>query len=233
MGMTAPARPEVHRFGHARPVRAVSLALACVIVSVFGRGVMAQNAPEPPPPLTLPTDPNNPRANKPQRIKPARPEASAVSPEIAEARTLINDRKWSEAGELIASQLEKRPRDPQWRFLQGVLFAETGKRVESISVFERLTDDFPELAEPYNNLASLYVEQNELHKARLLLERAIQNRPDYAMAHENLADVYIRLAITSYRNASNASQPSPSVELKLDYLLKTPAIRSSRITTRR
>lgn len=159
--------------------------------------------------------------------------APAASPEITEARTLITEKKWIEAGELINKQLEKRPRDPQWRFLQAVLFAETGKRPEAISVFELLTEDFPELSEPYNNLAALYVEQNELHKARLLLERAIQNRPDYALAHENLADIYTRLAIESYRKASKANQPSPSVELKLDYLLKTPAIRSTRVTTHR
>ena len=99
--------------------------------------------------------------------------------------------------------------------------------------FELLTEDFPELSEPYNNLAALYVDQNELNKARLLLERAIQNRPDYALAHENLADIFTRLAIQSYENAARSNQPSPSVQLKLEHLLKTPAIRSTRTLTNR
>jgi tetratricopeptide (TPR) repeat protein len=114
-----------------------------------------------------------------------------------------------------------------------VLFAEIGKTAEAISVFELLTEDFPELAETYNNLAALYVDQNDLQKARLLLERAVQNRPDYALAHENLADVYTRLAVSAYQKAAKSNQPSPSVRLKLDYLNKMPAMRSSRILTNR
>ena len=86
--------------------------------------------------------------------------APAASPELLEARELIARQKWVEAGERIEAMLAKRPRDPQWRFLQGVLFAEIGKRNEAITTFELLTEDFPELSEPYNNLAALYVDQN-------------------------------------------------------------------------
>lgn len=159
--------------------------------------------------------------------------APAASPELIEARSMILDKRWTEATKLIESQLEKRPRDPQWRFLQGVLFAETGKRNEAITVFELLTEDFPELAEPYNNLAALYIEGGELHRARLLLERAIQNRPDYALAHENLGDVYARLAIQAYENSNKARQPAPSAGIKRNYLEKMPALRSGRVLTNR
>ena len=162
-----------------------------------------------------------------------RPMAPSASPELIEAREFIARQNWVEAAERIEAALAKRPRDPQWRFLQGVLFAEIGKRNEAISTFELLTEDFPELSEPYNNLAALYVDQNELQKARLLLEGAIQNRPDYALAHENLADIYTRLAIQSYEKAAKANQPSPSVRLKLDYLINMPAIRATRILTNR
>jgi Flp pilus assembly protein TadD len=159
--------------------------------------------------------------------------APAASPELIEAREFVARQQWREAADRVESNLAKRPRDPQWRFLQGVLFAEIGKTAEAISVFELLTEDFPELAETYNNLAALYVDQNDLQKARLLLERAVQNRPDYALAHENLADVYTRLAMSAYQKAAKSNQPSPSVRLKLDYLNKMPAMRSSRILTNR
>lgn len=163
----------------------------------------------------------------------SRPMAPAASPELIEARALILSKRWTEASKIIEAQLEKRPRDPQWRFLQGVLFAEIGKRSESITVFELLTEDFPELAEPYNNLAALYIEGGELHRARLLLERAIQNRPDYALAHENLGDVYARLAKQSYDRASKSRMPSPASTIKFDYLDKMPALRSTRVLTNR
>ena len=168
-----------------------------------------------------------------QGLLSGRPMAPAVSPEIAKARELIAAEQWREASDLVDFNLGKRPRDPQWRFLQGVIAAQTGRVAEAVIVFELLTEDFPELAEPYNNLAALYVEQNDLHKARLLLERAILNRPDYALAHENLADIYTRLATRSYQNAVNAKEPSPSARDKFEYLLKTPAIRPTRILTPR
>lgn len=186
----------------------------------------------PPPAVPAPPPAGSAEAARPG-LMPSRPMAPAVSPEITKTRELISKKEWREASELIDSALAKRPRDPQWRFLQGVLFAETGKRAEAISVFELLAEDFPELSETYNNLAALYVETNELQKARLLLERAIQNRPDYALAHENLADVYTRLALQAYERASMAKQPSPSIKLKLDYLRAMPAIRSSRVLTNR
>jgi len=162
-----------------------------------------------------------------------RPMAPAVSPEIAKARELIAAEQWREAADLVEFNLGKRPRDPQWRFLQGVIAAQMGRIAEAVIVFELLTEDFPELAEPYNNLAALYVEQNDLHKARLLLERAILNRPDYGLAHENLADIYTRLASRSYQQAINAKDPSPSARDKFEHLLKTPAIRSTRVLTPR
>jgi tetratricopeptide (TPR) repeat protein len=169
----------------------------------------------------------------PLGLMPGRPMAPAISAEMKEARDLALRQKWQEASAIIDKALAAKPRDPQWRFLQAVVLAETGKPGEAIRIFESLTEDFPELSEPYNNLAALYVDQNELHKARLLLERAVQNRPDYALAHENLGDVYTRLAAQSYRNALASRQPAPSVKLKLDYLNATPAIRPARIVTNR
>lgn len=181
----------------------------------------------------LPATPTPATGQTSPGLMPGRPTAPTASPELIAAREFISKQQWVEAAELIDAQLAKRPRDPQWRFLQAVLFAEIGKRTEAIQTFELLTEDFPELSEPFNNLAALYVEQNELHKARLLLERAIQNRPDYALAYENLADLYVRLAMSTYEKASKAKMPAPSVKLKLDYLAKTPAMRSNRVLTNR
>ncbi len=166
-------------------------------------------------------------------LMPGRPMAPEVSAEVTKARDLLARRQWQDASDLITKTLASRPRDPQWRFLQGVLFAETGRRIEARTTFELLTEDFPELSEPYNNLAAIYVEEGDLQKARTLLERAIQNRPDYALAHENLADIYTRLAIESYERAAKSNQPAPSVDAKLKHLRQTPALRDTRVTTNR
>jgi tetratricopeptide (TPR) repeat protein len=108
--------------------------------------------------------------------------------------------------------LAAKPRDPQMRFLKGVILAETGKANEAIALFVKLTEEFPELPEPYNNLAVLYAGQSQFDKARVALEMAIRTNPSYATAHENLGDVYAKLASQAYSKAlqldgSNAGVP--------------------------
>lgn len=224
MGMTQNPPP---RFGNKHLLRRLSRAHALALSGlVYLTAVLA---------TPLQAQPVTATSGTPAKagLMPGRPMAPEVSAEITKARDLLARKQWQDANDLITATLAARPRDPQWRFLQGVLFAETGRRVEARSTFELLTEDFPELSEPYNNLAALYVEEGDLQKARLLLERAIQNRPDYALAHENLADIYTRLAVESYERAAKSNQPAPSVDAKLKHLRQTPALRDARVTTSR
>ena len=98
-------------------------------------------------------------------------------------------------------RISTNPRDPQLRFLRGVAQADIGKQTDAISTFTKLTEDYPELPEPYNNLAVLYANQNQLDKARTALEMAIRTNPAYATAHENLGDIYAKLASQAYNKA--------------------------------
>ena len=63
---------------------------------------------------------------------------------------------------------------------------------------------FPELPEPYNNLAALAANQNQWIEARDYLELALKLRPSYAIASANLGEVYIRLGAKAYENAAEA-----------------------------
>ena len=59
--------------------------------------------------------------------------------------------------------------------------------------FSKLIEDYPELPEPYNNLAALLRRRRaSIDKARATLEMALRTNPSYATAHENLGDVYAR-----------------------------------------
>jgi len=87
------------------------------------------------------------------------------------------------------------------RFLKGVLQRNAGKQTEAIATFIKLTEDYPTLSEPYNNLAVIYAGQSQFDKARAALETAIRTNPGYATAHENLGDVYVRLASQTYSKA--------------------------------
>ncbi len=103
--------------------------------------------------------------------------------------------------------LKKNPRDAQMRFVRGVVLTELKDTEAARDVFERLTEDFPELPEPYNNLAVIYAAQGQLDRARALLEGAIAARPDYATAHENLGDIYLQMGADAYQRAAKL-QPS-------------------------
>ena len=103
----------------------------------------------------------------------------------------------AKAEEIIAAQ----PREAHGYFLKGRVLAEAGRPQEAMAVFTKMTEDFPEQPEPYNNLAVLYAQQKQYDKARATLEMAIRANPDYAVAHENLGDVYAKLAGLAYDKA--------------------------------
>ncbi|MES2979677.1 MAG: tetratricopeptide repeat protein [Pseudomonadota bacterium] len=145
---------------------------------------------------------------------------SARADEYSDVSTLLSAGKPAEALAKADQYLAGKPRDPQMRFLKGVILTETRKPNDAIAVFTRITEDYPELPEPYNNLAVLYAEQNQLDKARAALEMAVKTNPAYATAHENLGDVYARLASQSYARALQLEAGRKSVPPKLS-LLKT------------
>ena len=136
----------------------------------------------------------------------------AWADDYTDVNRLLKAGQPTEAMAKVDQFLVAKPRDPQMRFLKGVILAETGKANEAIATFVKLTEEFPELPEPYNNLAVLYASQSQFDKARVALEMAIRTNPSYATAHENLGDVYAKLASQAYSKAlqldgSNAGVP--------------------------
>lgn len=111
--------------------------------------------------------------------------------------------------------LAKHPKDAQMRFLKGVLLADAKRDTEAIALFEKLSQDYPDLAEPYNNVAVLYAAQGDYGKARSTLELALRTNPSYATAHENLGDVYAALAAQSYAQALKLDPANAAVPPKL------------------
>ncbi|MDD3326768.1 MAG: tetratricopeptide repeat protein [Zoogloea sp.] len=120
---------------------------------------------------------------------------------VQDLQALVKQGQLSQALEKADQLLASKPRDAQVRFLRGVILSELNRGSEAISVFQKLTEDYPELPEPYNNLAVLYAQQRQYDKARNALEMAIRTHPSYATAHENLGDIYARLASQAYDKA--------------------------------
>ena len=144
--------------------------------------------------------------------------ASTAYANNADITSLLQGSQPEQALKLIDQRLSATPKDPQLRFLQGVAFAMANKNKEAIDTFTQLTKEFPELPEPYNNLAVLYANQNQLDKSRQALEQAIRTNPSYSTAHENLGDIYAKLASQAYSKAlqldgSHAQSVQPKLAL--------------------
>ena len=149
--------------------------------------------------------------------------------EYTDVNRLISARQFPQALASADRYLAAKPRDPQMRFLKGVIQSETAQTAEAMETFAQLNRDYPELPEPYNNLAVLYAGQGQFDKARDSLEMAVKLNPRYATAHENLGDIHARLASQSYSralqlNAANAALPP---KLALVNQLLTPAAKAA------
>ncbi|MEO7152164.1 MAG: tetratricopeptide repeat protein [Burkholderiaceae bacterium] len=142
----------------------------------------------------------------------------ALADELSEVMRLRMTGHATEALDRATRHLAQNPRDAAMRFQQGVLLADSGRPAQAIEVFAQLTQDHPELPEPYNNLAALYASLGEVDKARSALEKALRSHPGYAAAHENLGDIYIVLARRAYARAAELEPTNATVLPKLALL---------------
>ncbi len=145
----------------------------------------------------------------------------ARADELQDITKLYKQGQSDKALERLESYLTSRPKDAQGpriaqgRFLKGLILAEQGKDAEAIHIFTRLTEEYPELPEPYNNLAVLYATQGQYDKARHALEMAINTHPSYATAHENLGDIYAKMASKAYDKALQLDKSNVTAQTKL------------------
>jgi tetratricopeptide (TPR) repeat protein len=152
--------------------------------------------------------------------------APARADDVQEAQQLLKAGQREQALERVNHALAANPRDPQARFLKGLIFTEQGKQQEALDIFTKLTQDYPNLPEPYNNLAVIYASQGHYEKARAALEQSIRTHPSYATAYENLGDVYAKLASQAYGKALQLDASNTGAQNKLSLvreLVREPA----------
>jgi tetratricopeptide (TPR) repeat protein len=135
--------------------------------------------------------------------------------EIQDINQLFRKGELNEALNRANQYLVKNPKDAQVRFLKGLILADQNKTADAVQVFTGLTEDYPELPEPYNNLAVLYAAQGKYDAARSALEMAIRTHPSYATAHENLGDLYAKMASMAYDKALQLDNSNSSAQTKL------------------
>ncbi len=143
----------------------------------------------------------------------------AVTParadEAQEISRMLKQGQSEKALERANSFLATHPKDAQVRFIKGLILTEQNKSADAIKIFTSITDDYPELPEPYNNLAVLYASQGQYEKAKIALEMAINTHPSYATAHENLGDIYAKMASQAYDKALQLDKGNTNAQSKL------------------
>jgi len=140
---------------------------------------------------------------------------AARADDLQDATKLLKAGQHQQALERVNKILAAKPRDPQARFLKGLIYTDQGNTKDAIEIFTRLTQDYPELPEPYNNLAVIYAAQGQYEKARVALEQSIRTHPSYATAYENLGDVYAKLASQAYDKALQIDSSNKGAQNKL------------------
>ena len=155
----------------------------------------------------------------------------ALADENEEVAKLYQQGNLVKALEQADAYLAIKPKDAQMRFNKGLILTEQKKTGEAIKVFSSLSEDYPDLPEPYNNLAVLYASQGQYEKAKGALEAAIRTHPSYSTAHENLGDIYAKMASQAYGKALQLDNRNAAAQTKLAMIKDLFATRSGRIQT--
>ncbi len=141
--------------------------------------------------------------------------AAVHADELQDIHRMMKQGQLPQSLERVDKYLAGKPRDAQGRFLKGLILTQMNRPNEAIQVFQKLTEDYPELPEPYNNLAVLYAAQGHYDKAKAALESSIRTHPSYATAHENLGDIYAKLASQAYDKALQLDSSNTGAKTKL------------------
>ena len=143
-------------------------------------------------------------------------QTAAQNSDLQDINRMLKAGQSQQALDRVNVYLTSKPKDAVGRFIRGLAQAELGKTNDAITTFQSLTEDYPELPEPYNNLAVLYSSKGQFEKARVALELAIQTHPSYSTAHENLGDIYAKLASQAYDKALQLDKANGGVATKLN-----------------
>mgnify|MGYP000166752699 FL=1 len=149
--------------------------------------------------------------------------AGARADLYSDVNRLIQSGQLEKALQQVEQRLKTAPTDPQMRLLLSRIQDAQGQTQAAMDTLQGLTQSFPELAEPHNNLAALLARENRHADALISLQAAIKARPDYAIALENMGDVYAALASAAYGKALQITPNQRRIQAKqqtIDQMLK-------------
>lgn len=93
--------------------------------------------------------------------------------------------------------------DVQLRFLEARAYAAKGEGKKALSIYREMTFNYPELAEPWNNMAVIQMKAGSLDEALSSLQTALSIHPNYAIANQNIGLIYTLLAKQAFDKAAS------------------------------
>ena len=135
---------------------------------------------------------------------------------VAEVQALLAKGDVNAALMRVETALEGQPRDVQNRFMHAVVMMEMKRDDEAFKAFTRLSQEYPELPEPFNNIALLHARAAQFELARQALEAALRNDPGHRAARINLAEVHLLLAVQALDAAAALSPLDARLARKLE-----------------
>ena len=152
---------------------------------------------------------------------------------LEQIKILLKNGNYSRAEILVNKSIEDNLNNPELLFYKGIIETNIGKNNQAIDTFRNLTEKFPELPEPFNNLAVLYAEKGQYILAKKILEQAIKTNPSYLTAHINLGDIFTKMASEAYNNALEIDESNNIAITKLSMITQlfnyNPNIKNTKI----
>ena len=146
----------------------------------------------------------------------------AVMPGIARADDIADVRALIARGDLPAAlarveqAVATRPRDVQLRFLQAVVLMESRRDDAALALFMQLSQEFPELPDPHNNIALLHARGGRLEAALAEIQEALRTEPGHRTARANLGQLYLLLAVKAWEDLALSGPIEPALKTRLD-----------------
>ncbi len=104
--------------------------------------------------------------------------------------------------------------DVQLLFLKARALAALGRAPQALEVYRSMTSSYPELAEPWNNMAALYLQSGLLDPAHEALKTALSINPRYGVALRNMGMVQLMLSQKAFADASRNGIPGAAAQAR-------------------
>lgn len=143
--------------------------------------------------------------------------ASVSANSLEQLQKQLQLQQYDRAATTGLALLRQSPDDLQTRFLTALAFQKNNQPEQARRYYEQIIQQYPQLPEPRNNLAMVYVKLGEHDRAIDLLIESLNTHPAYATAWQNLSNLYKGLASEAYRKAlseeHNTSNVLDSIQL--------------------